>query len=135
MSTEIVPSDNLWMSDDDFDGAYIHYSFVTINRVNQEIVFDLRQKHKHHVYNQDSGGRKLWEILLDSHSTCDVIINKAFLLRIPNSKWTLRLQRKDQYHRTTAKILWLSQLATGYHCTRVQKPTEEDWEKLIQSLA
>jgi len=53
----------------------------------------------------------------------------------------LSAQRKDQYHRTTAKILWLSQrtrpdtqLATGFHCTRVKKPTEEDWEKLRQLL-
>ena len=58
MSTEIVPSDNLWMSDDDFDGAYIHYSFVTINRVNQEIVFDLRQKHKH-----ANCGKYFWTVI------------------------------------------------------------------------
>jgi len=60
MSTEIVPSDNLWRNEDDFDGAYIDYSFATINRANRQINFDLRQKHKQHVYNQDSGGRKLW---------------------------------------------------------------------------
>ena len=59
MSTEIVPSDNLWKNEDDFDGAYIDYSFATINRANRQIIFDLRQKHKQHVYNQDSGGRKL----------------------------------------------------------------------------
>jgi len=71
MSTEIVPSDNLWKNEDDFDGAYIDYSFATINRANRQIIFDLWQKHKQHVYNQDSGGRKLWEILLESvHMRC-----------------------------------------------------------------
>ena len=43
MSTEIVPSDNLWKNEDDFDGTYIDYSFATINRANRQIIFDLRQ--------------------------------------------------------------------------------------------
>ena len=37
--------------------------------------------------------------------------------------------KKEEYHKVTAKTLWLSQrsrpdiqLATGYHCTRVKNP-------------
>ena len=47
-------------------------------------------------------------------------------------------KRQEQYHTITAETLWLSQrsrpdtqLATGYHCTRVKAPpTEGDWAKL-----
>ena len=42
--------------------------------------------------------------------------------------------RKEEYHKITAKTLWLSQrsrpdiqLATGYHCTRVKFPNEQDY--------
>ena len=45
--------------------------------------------------------------------------------------------RKETYHCITAKTLWLSQrsrsdiqLATGYHCSRVKEPNEDDWKKL-----
>ena len=45
--------------------------------------------------------------------------------------------RKETYRHTTAKTLWLSQrsrpdlqLATGYHCSRVKDPTEDNWGKL-----
>jgi len=63
------------------------------------------------------------------------------LFKISLNSPELSAQRKDQYHRTTAKILWLSwrtrpdtQLATRFHCARVKKPTEEDWEKLRHLL-
>ena len=47
-------------------------------------------------------------------------------------------ERKEDYHKTTAKTLWLSQrsrpdiqLATGYHCTRVKTPNEQDYDNMI----
>jgi len=59
------------------------------------------------------------------------------LFKISLNSPELSAQRKDQYHRITAKILWLSQrtrpdtqLATGFHCTRVKKPTKEDLKKI-----
>jgi len=63
------------------------------------------------------------------------------LFKISLSSPELSAQRKDQYHMTTAKILWLSQrtrpdtqLATGFHCIRVKKPTKKDWKKMRQLL-
>jgi len=63
------------------------------------------------------------------------------LFKISLNSPELSAQRKGQYHRITAKILWLSQrtrpdtqLATGFHCTRVKKPTKENWKKLRQLL-
>ena len=45
--------------------------------------------------------------------------------------------RKEEYHKVTAKTLWLSQRsrpdiqsATGYHCTRVKNPNEQDYDNM-----
>ena len=34
----------------------------------------------------------MWQVLLDSQSTCDVIVNEALVQNVRKCKWTLRLQ-------------------------------------------
>ena len=74
-------------------------------------MFDVSQN-KHHVCNQraiESWSdeerlkkiRKLWQVLLDSQSTCDVVANKAFLTNIRQCRWTLRLQTQTGEFRIT----------------------------------
>ena len=72
---------------------------VFIKTSSSEIELDLQDRD--HTYNQttlplDYYQRQkialtLFEVLLDGQSTCDVIVNKAFLLNIRKSKWTLVL--------------------------------------------
>ena len=59
------------------------------------------------------------------------------LFKIKEDSPKLDCARKETYHCITAKTLWLSQrsrsdiqLATGYHCSRVKEPNEDDWNKL-----
>lgn len=63
------------------------------------------------------------------------------LFKVSPGKQELDHKRRGEYHTITAKTLWMSQrsrpnlqLATGFHCTRVKCPTEEDWEKLKQLM-
>ena len=60
-----------------------------------------------------------------------------YLFKISEESEALDPKRKDDYHTTVAKVLWISQrsrpdiqLATGFHCTRVKDPKEHDWNKL-----
>ena len=62
----------------------------------------------------------------------------ADLFKQKDNDAELDKDRQQLYHTITAETLWLSQrsrpdtqLATGYHCTRVKNPTENDWAKLI----
>ena len=62
----------------------------------REVLRDV-SKLKNHVYDQSStksrrNKDKLWELLLDNQSTCDVIINRKMLSNISKCRWTLRLQ-------------------------------------------
>ena len=59
------------------------------------------------------------------------------LFKINYTSEDLSDARREEYHPITTKTLWLSQrsrpdtqLATGFHCTRVKYSTEEDWAKL-----
>ena len=56
------------------------------------VVIDLRGKN--HVYNQTGSHKsmKLFDVLLDSQSTCDVIVNGIFVTNIRKSKMTLVLR-------------------------------------------
>ncbi|OEU17119.1 hypothetical protein FRACYDRAFT_237529 [Fragilariopsis cylindrus CCMP1102] len=56
------------------------------------IIIDLRGKN--HVYNQTGSHKsmKLFDVLLDSQSTCDVIVNGVFVKNIRESKMTLVLR-------------------------------------------
>ena len=45
--------------------------------------------------------------------------------------------QQEEYHTITAKTLWISQrsrpdiqLSIEYHCTRIKKANDTDWEKL-----
>ena len=56
------------------------------------------------------------------------------LFKVNNESPELDAARKEEYHKVTAKTLWLSQrsrpdiqLATGYHCTHVKFPNEQDY--------
>ena len=82
-----------------FNWAFAQKGFVTeqvkFDTVKNEIVHDV-SKQKNHACNQSSLGRrdsssKLWELLLDNQSTCDVIINSKLLSNIRKCEWTLRL--------------------------------------------
>ena len=51
--------------------------------------------HKAHAYNQNRNpNKKLWDLMLDNQSTCDVIINSQMLSSIRKCGRTLRLQKK-----------------------------------------
>jgi len=56
------------------------------------MIIDLRGKN--HVYNQTGSHKsmKLFDLLLDSQSTCDVIVNGIFVTNIRKSKMTLVLR-------------------------------------------
>lgn len=70
------------------------------------VSFDITY-YKDHVYNQSgqsdkkNNDRKLWEILLDSKSTCNVIINKKLLTNIRRCNWTLKLQTQAGFFYVT----------------------------------
>ena len=51
--------------------------------------------HKSHARDQNKNPtKKLWDLLLDNQSTCDVIINSQMLSSIRKCGRTLRLQKK-----------------------------------------
>ena len=72
---------------------------VEFDPVKKEIIYDVTDMKKH-AYNQSSRHRvkrdRLWELLLDNQSTCDVIINSKLLTNIKNCRWTLRLQTQAE---------------------------------------
>jgi len=52
------------------------------------------------------------------------------LFKVDHSAEPLNLKKKEEYHTSTAKYLWVSQflcldiqLAIGYHCMRVKSPS------------
>ena len=69
-----------------------------LNASKKEVFYDLRDE-RNHVHNQtkkidelNDKDDSLWKILLDSQSTCNVIINKEPLTNIRRCEWTSRLQ-------------------------------------------
>ena len=68
---------------------------VKVNLGKKEITFDM-MKNTHHTCNQMSNEncrkKKIWKTLLDSQSTCDVIINSRLLQNMRVKGWTLKLQ-------------------------------------------
>ena len=54
-----------------------------VDEVKKEITFDVSKQHHMHN-NKDKAGiqGKLWQILLDTQSTCDGIINEALVQNI-----------------------------------------------------
>ena len=59
------------------------------------------------------------------------------LFKVDPNDTKLDSKRKEEYHHVTAQTLWASQrarpdlqLASGFHCTRVKSPGEQDWKKM-----
>ena len=102
------------------------------------MTFDLREKGEVALSQYDFV-KKLYDELPDDMKTGRYRYTPApdNLFKVNNESLLLDCARKETYHHTTAKTLWLSQrsrpdlqLATGYHCSRVKDPTEDDWGKL-----
>ena len=102
------------------------------------MTFDLREKGEVALSQYDFV-KKLYDELPDDMKTGRYRYTPApdNLFKVNYESLLLDCARKETYHHTTAKTLWLSQrsrpdlqLATGYHCSRVKDPTEDDWEKL-----
>ena len=92
---------------------------ITINHNSHEIILDVTELSSNHVYNQVAAmskrlqqedlteeewarlARKLWEVLLDSQSTCDIFVNAAFLKNIRKCDWALRLRTQTGECRVT----------------------------------
>ena len=71
---------------------------VQVNLRKKEITFYVTEN-THHIYNQMSNlekssdrKKKMWQMLLDSQSTCDVIINRSILKNVRVGGWNLKLQ-------------------------------------------
>ena len=89
MGSEVVETDELpdfeqaIIEEDEHDGQqYMH----------DTMVIDLRGQN--HVFNQTGSHKsmKIFDMLCDNQSTCDVIVNKAFVINIRRSKMTLLLR-------------------------------------------
>ena len=102
------------------------------------MTFDLREKGEVALSQYDFV-KKLYDELPDSMKQGRYRYTPApeSLFRINDESPKLDCARKETYHHTTAKTLWLSQrsrpdlqLAAGYHCSRVKDPNEDDWNKL-----
>ena len=82
--------------------------------------------------------KKFWNGLLqDFKSGSRMTPAPEYLFKVRESDVKLDQTRKEQYHSMAAKCLWLSQhsqndmqLATGFHCTRVKEPGEDNWKKM-----
>ena len=86
--------------------------------------FDFLKKHYNEVPKCTKGGY------------CNTLVPANLFKQSSNNK-ALDPEKKQEYRKITAKTLWLSQrsqpdiqLATGYHCTKVTRPTKQDWKKL-----
>ena len=83
-----------------WEWAFKQYRFINLNLKidieGKKICLDL--SNTNHVYNkhgeigEDKCRRKLWQVLLDSQSTYDVIVNPALVTNICKCKQTLQLQ-------------------------------------------
>ena len=102
------------------------------------MTFDLRDKGEV-ILSQYDFVKKLYDDLPDEMKTGRYRYTPApeDLFKISESSPKLDCARKETYHHISAKTLWLSQrsrndiqLATGYHCSRVKDPNEDDWRKL-----
>ena len=102
------------------------------------MTFDLREKGEV-ILSQYDFVKKLHDDLPDEMKTGRYRYTPApdDLFKISESSPKLDCGRKETYHHIAAKTLWLSQrsrndiqLATGYHCSRVKDPNEDDWRKL-----
>lgn len=68
-----------------------------LDHLNKEVIYDLEDE-VDHAHNQSDGENvaeeRMWRLLLDSQSACNIIINKELLSNIRSCDWTLRLQTK-----------------------------------------
>ena len=77
-----------------------------VNNKRKEIILNV-SKNTNQIYNQTAGDNKtkrknkLWEILLDSQSTCYVIMNRMFVVNMRYCKWTRRIQTQAGEYRIT----------------------------------
>ena len=103
---EILPNwDDVLVEEDSHNGnAMFDWAFLQDSQLERDLVVDQDKKEiwcdvsekKNHSCNQAGSKRrgviwKMWELLLDNQSTCDVIINPSTLKNIRKCKWTLRL--------------------------------------------
>jgi hypothetical protein len=82
-SAELPDFEQAILEEDEHDGQ---------GYLQDTMIIDLRGKN--HVYNQTGSHKsmKLFDVLLDSQSTCDVIVNGIFVTNIRKSKMTLVLR-------------------------------------------
>ena len=80
-----------------YECTFNHMGLV-VDHAKYEIACDV-SRNRHHVCDQtaENKGRKnrvkkLWQILLESQSTCDVTMDKTFPSNVRYCKWTLLLQ-------------------------------------------
>ena len=87
------------MCDWDFTQKGSVEDHVEFDPVKKEITRDVTDQ-KRHAHNQSSKYRsnqdRLWALLLDNQSTCDVIINSKLLTNIRKCRSTLRLQTQTR---------------------------------------
>ena len=93
MGSEIVQTFDQAIEEEEEHDGQCHVGFLFNQKC--EIEEDMRQ-YTNHVYNQSSGREptrlELFQVLLDSQSTCNVFVNRAFLRNIRRSETTLRLR-------------------------------------------
>ena len=76
------------MIEDDYDGydhdAYCHtsYQFMMLVGEDDSRVIEIDLRVTNHVFNKSGKTLRSFEVLLDSQSTCDVIINEAMVINI-----------------------------------------------------
>ena len=89
------------MIEDDHNGydhdAYCHtsYQFMMLVGKDDPRVIEIDLRATNHVFNQSGKTMRSFEVILDSQSTCDVIINKAMVINIRDCVIILVLQTQS----------------------------------------
>ena len=92
MGGEIVPTFEEAIAREEPHDGYCHVGYL-FNQ-NGDVEEDMTPYHNH-IYNQSATKLSLFQVLLDSQSTCDVFVNPALLRNIRKCKWTLKLRTQS----------------------------------------